>query len=79
MIQAGADVIIGNFETVKEFDDRIDWTDKILDEDRINGQTAENALRYLTRHGLIITVWRYITKRELIVNKKLFFRAGIFS
>lgn len=78
MIQAGSDVIIGNFETVKEFDDLIDWTDKILDEDRINGQTAENALTYLTRHGLIITPWRYITKRELIVNKKLFFRPGIF-
>jgi glycosyltransferase involved in cell wall biosynthesis len=77
ILETNVDIIIGHFELCKEFEDGIDWEDKKLDSKRINNQNYSSVIEYLTYTSSIPVAWRYIFKRQLMIDNKIYFLRGI--
>ena len=70
------DCFIGGFDCIVE-DERSPLYTENINYRKINNQSQEKVLNYLYRLRLIHTVWRFVVKRELIQDNKLFFNEAI--
>lgn len=71
------DVIINHYEVYKEFNDGIIWKPKQFDINKINGKSPLTCIDYFSKTGIIPPACNYITRKNLLFKKGLFFLPGI--
>lgn len=71
------DVFFSRFLSKKETEDCRDVIDKIYDPKKINDKNTSEVVKYFYQKRMIFTVWRFVIKRELIINNNLLFIENI--
>ncbi len=71
------DAYISNFETVIDKGTNRLLYDRKLDGKIINGSSMRKVQKYIIESKIVFTVWRFIIKREIVVNNNLYFINGI--
>ena len=71
------DCFIGGFDCIVEDKERSPLYTENINYRKINNQSQEKVLNYLYRLRLIHTVWRFVVKREIIQDNKLFFNENL--
>ncbi|ULQ60678.1 glycosyltransferase [Brucepastera parasyntrophica] len=71
------DCFIGGFDCIVEDERRTPLNPESINYRKINNQSQEKVLNYLYRIRLLHTVWRFVVKRKIIQDNKLFFNEAI--
>lgn len=70
-------VFVGMFNITKEDEKLKSCHSERLNKFKINNRSQADVLEYFYRVRLIFTVWRFIVKRDLIINNNLYFEDGL--
>lgn len=75
--QEDIDCFLGMFQSIFETENAIPIFTEKMSADRVNGRSQVEVLQYLHHLRFILTVWRLIVKREVIVNSGVRFEKGL--
>ena len=71
------DCYVGTFDSISDSNKIKPLISEELNPDKINGQSPEEVLEYFYQKRLIHTMWRFIVKRSIICDKKIYLTPNI--
>lgn len=71
------DCYVGTFDSISDSDKIKPLMSEELNPDKINNQSPEKVLEYFYQKRLIHTMWRFIVKRSIICDKKIYLTPNI--
>ena len=71
------DCYVGTFDSISDSNKIKPLISEELNPDKINGQSPEEVLEYFYQKRLIHTMWRFIVKRSIIRDKKIYLTPNI--
>lgn len=71
------DAFVGMFNTILEADNAYPLISEKINRRYVNNCSSDNVLHYFYRLRLVLTVWRFIIKREVFIKNKIKFTPNI--
>lgn len=71
------DCYVGTFDSISDSEEIKPLISEELNSDKINGKSPEVVLEYFYQKRLIHTMWRFIVKRSIIRDKKIYLTPNI--
>lgn len=68
---------IGMYNTIKEDNSLFGCKSETLKPQKINNKTKSKVLEYLYLNRIVYTVWRFIVRKDIIIDNELFFLEGL--
>ena len=71
------DAFVGTFNTILEADNAYPLMSEKINRKYVNNCSCDDVLHYFYRLRLVLTVWRFIIKREVFINNEIKFTPNI--
>ncbi len=71
------DAFVGTFNTKLETKDAYPLQSEVINKKYVNNKTCEEVLHYFYRLRLVLTVWRFVVRKEVFDKNKVLFKPDI--